>query len=141
MPARIAAFATRTGQPMPEGKGAVLRCIFESLALKYRQTLVQLETVLGHSIDAIHIVGGGARNGLLCQMTADATNRLVIAGPAEATAMGNLIVQAIATGHLASLDEGRKLVRDSTNLRRYQPAPSNEWDDAYRRFLDITQAV
>jgi sugar (pentulose or hexulose) kinase len=141
MPARITAFASRTGQSVPESKGAVLRCIFESLALKYRQTLFQLEAVLGHSIDVIHIVGGGARNGLLCQMTADATNRLVIAGPAEATAMGNLIVQAIATGHLASLDEGRRLVRDSTNLKHYRPVPSNDWDNAYRRFLDITQAV
>lgn len=139
MPARIAAFAARTGQLEPNGKGEVLRCIFESLALKYRQTLGQLEEVLGHTIEVIHIVGGGSRNALLCQMTADATNRLVIAGPDEATAIGNVIVQAIATGHLKSLDEGRRMVIRSTDLKQYWPAPSSDWDDAYRRFLDITR--
>ncbi|MBN1285156.1 MAG: rhamnulokinase [Anaerolineae bacterium] len=137
IPARIRAFCRRTGQPAPETKGAVLRCIFESLALKYRQTLGQLEAVLGHAVEVVHIVGGGARNALLCQMAADAMNRPVIAGPGEATTMGNLIVQAMATGYLDSLAAGRALVRRSSDLQRYDPRPSSAWDDAYARFLAI----
>lgn len=137
MPARIRAFCERTDQPVPQTKGAVLRCIFESLALKYRQTLLQLEEVLDHEIEVIHIVGGGARNMLLCQMAANAMERPVIAGPGEATTMGNLIVQAMATGHLNSLAAGRALVRRSSDLKRYEPKPSPEWDDAYTRFLNI----
>jgi sugar (pentulose or hexulose) kinase len=139
MPARIKRFWQETGQSAPDDKGCVLRCIFESLALKYRQTLHQLEEVLGHQIDVIHIVGGGARNELLNQMTADATNRLVIAGPAEATTMGNVIVQATAAGHLDSLAAGRDLVRRSTPLKSYEPCPSDHWDRAYSLFLHITE--
>ncbi|HVO69278.1 MAG TPA: rhamnulokinase family protein [Aggregatilineaceae bacterium] len=139
MPARIRAFCARTGQPVPQDEGRLLRCVFESLALKYRQTLEQLEIVLGHTVEVIHIVGGGARNELLCQMTAEATNRLVIAGPSEATTMGNLAVQAIATGHLASLEEARALIRRSSPLKRYEPTLSRGWDDAYARFVDIAQ--
>jgi rhamnulokinase len=137
MPARIRDFCARTGQRVPADEGAILRCIFESLALKYRQILAELETVLGYAVDVIHIVGGGSRNELLCQMTADATNRPVIAGPAEATAMGNLAVQAMTTGHLASHEEARALIRRSSDLKRYEPAATQAWDDAYRRFTDI----
>ncbi len=137
MPARIQAFCQRTGQPTPVSKGAILRCIFESLALKYRQTLEQLEIVLGHSVDIIHIVGGGSQNTLLCQMTADATERPVIAGPTEATTLGNLALQAMATGHLASLEDARTLIRQSATPQRYDPAPSPAWADAYAHFLDI----
>ncbi len=140
MPARIRDFCARTGQRVPSDEGAVLRCILESLALKYRQILEQLEEVLGYTIEVIHIVGGGSRNELLCQMTADATNRPIIAGPAEATAMGNLVVQAIATGHLASREEARALIRYSSDLRRYDPVSTRGWDDAYQRFLDITRS-
>lgn len=139
MPASIRAFCARTGQVVPANDGAVARCIFESLALKYRQTLDQLQEVLGHDIDVIHIVGGGARNELLCQMTANATHRPVIAGPSEATTMGNLVAQAMATGHLASLDEGRRLIRRSSDLKRYEPSDSRAWIDAYARFVEISQ--
>jgi rhamnulokinase len=140
MPARIRDFCARTGQPVPADEGAILRCIFESLALKYRQILEQLETVLGHSIDVIHIVGGGSHNELLDQMTADATNRPVIAGPAEATAMGNLAVQAMATGHLASREDIRALIRRSSDLKRFGPVATREWDAAYQRFTDIARS-
>ncbi len=140
MPARIRDFCTRTGQRVPTDEGAILRCIFESLALKYRQILEQLESVLGYSIELIHIVGGGSRNELLCQMTADTTNRPVIAGPAEATAMGNLAVQALATGHLDSREEVRALIRRSSNLHRYEPVFTRGWDDAYLRFTDIARS-
>lgn len=139
MPARIKRFLRDTHQSIADDKGSILRCIFESLALKYRQTLYQLEEVLGYSIDVIHIVGGGARNELLCQMTADATNRVVIAGPDEATTMGNVLVQAMATGHLTSLAAGRDLVRRSSPLKSYEPCLSDQWDHAYSRFLDIAE--
>ncbi len=137
MPARIQQLLRDTGQSVPGDKGGLLRCIFESLALKYRQTLQQLEEVVGYSIDIIHIVGGGARNELLCQMTADATSRTVIAGPSEATTMGNIMVQAIATQHLPSLAAGREVVRRSSQLKRYEPQPSDAWDRAYSRFLHL----
>ncbi len=139
MPGRIRAFCQRTGQPVPETRGAVLRCILESLALKYRQTLEQLEEVLGQAVEVIHIVGGGSRNRLLCQMTADATNRPVIAGPGEATAMGNLMVQAMTTGHVESHEAGRALIRRSVQLRRYEPAASGDWDAAYARVQDVAR--
>lgn len=139
MPARIQDFCARTGQCVPTEKGAILRCIFESLALKYRQILEQLEFVLGHTIEVIHIVGGGSRNELLCQITADATNRPIIAGPAEATTIGNLVVQAMTTGHLVSLEEARELIRRSSDLKRYDPISTCDWDNAYQRFLDIAQ--
>lgn len=141
MPARIQDFCARTGQRVPSAKGAIVRCIFESLALKYRQVLEQLEEVLGTSIDVIHIVGGGSLNELLCQMTADATNRPVIAGPAEAAALGNLAVQAIATGHLASREEARAVIRRSSALKRYDPSTAQGWDRAYQRFKDIASSL
>ena len=137
MPARIRAFCDKTGQPRPESKGAVLRCIFESLALRYRLILEQLEEAMGHTMEVIHIVGGGSRNALLNQFTADATNRPVIAGPDEATSAGNIMVQAIATGHLGSIAEGRAMIRRSFDLARYEPHPSAAWDDAYARFQGL----
>lgn len=137
MPAAIRAFCARTAQPVPADEGAIMRCIFESLALKYRQTLDQLREVVGHDLPVIHIVGGGAHNDLLCQMTADATRRPVIAGPTEAATMGNIIVQAMATGHLASLEEARAVIRQSTPLRHYQPSEPDRWDEAYTRFCAI----
>jgi rhamnulokinase len=137
MPASIRTFCARTGQTVPSDEGAVVRCIFESLALKYRQTIDQLRDVIGHDIEVIHIVGGGARNELLCQMTADASQRPVIAGPSEATTMGNLVAQALATGHLTSLEEGRRLIRRSSDLKRYEPSNSRVWTEAYARFVDI----
>lgn len=139
MPTRIRQFLHETNQSVPEDKGGILRCIFESLALKYRQTLDQLEEVVGYPMEVIHIVGGGTRNELLCQMAADATNRLVIAGPTEATTMGNILVQAIATQYLASIAEGREIVRQSSTLNQYEPHPSEHWDRAYRLFLYLAE--
>jgi rhamnulokinase len=106
--------------------------------LKYRQTLEQLQIVTGHDFEVIRIVGGGARNALLCQMAADATQRPVIAGPGEATTLGNVAVQAITTGQLASIEEARALIRRSSDLAFYQPSASRDWDHAYARFLAIT---
>jgi rhamnulokinase len=138
MPSRIRAFCQRTSQPIPVSKGAVVRCILESLALKYRSVLESLDALLGRRSQLIHLVGGGVRNRLLCQFTADATGRPVVAGPAEATAVGNILVQAIARGHLSGLAEARELVGRSFEVRTYHPQEAADWDDAYQRFVGLT---
>jgi len=137
MPARLREFCHKTGQPVPEDKGALMRCVFESLALKYRVVLERIEAMLGRRIEVIHIVGGGSQNYFLCQLTADATARPVIAGPAEATALGNVLVQAMALGHFSSLTEAREVVQQSFELVTYEPHPIDEWDEAYRRLRRI----
>jgi rhamnulokinase len=134
MPARIATLLAEDGQALRPEPGVIARCIFESLTLKYRWTIETLEQVTGSRIETIHVVGGGASNRLLCQMIADACARVVVAGPVEATAMGNLIVQAIALGLLSSLDEARQLVRRSVKLEIYEPRPSRDWDLVWQRF-------
>lgn len=141
MPARVRAFCTRTGQTPPETEGAIVRCALESLALKYRWVLEKLEVLTGRTLRAIHVVGGGSQNGLLCQLTADATGRPVLAGPVEATAMGNALMQALARGRIGSLAEGREVVRRSCEVTTYAPRPAAAWDDAYARFLEIRAAV
>lgn len=137
MPARIAAFCQRTGQPEPAEPGAIVRCALESLALKYRWVLERLEQVTGMRLDPIHVIGGGAQNGLLNQLTADATGRSVVAGPVEATAIGNLLVQAIALGQLGSLAEARTVVRRSFTPEIYAPRPQADWDAAYARLREL----
>jgi rhamnulokinase len=139
IPAHIRAFCERTGQPTPQDEGAVVRCALESLALKYRWVLERLEEVLGRCLEPIHIVGGGAQNRLLNQFAADATGRRVVAGPVEATAAGNVVVQAMALGHIGSLGEGRQVVRASFDLETYEPAGTTAWDEAYARFLAVFQ--
>jgi sugar (pentulose or hexulose) kinase len=128
-----------TDQADPQSKGAVVRCALESLALKYRLVLEQLEETLERRLEPIHIVGGGAQNYLLNQFTADATGRQVLAGPVEATAAGNIITQAMALGHIASLEEGRQVVRDSFDVVTYEPTSQSKWEEAYGRFLDIME--
>jgi rhamnulokinase len=139
MPARIRAFCERTGQPVPESRGAVVRCALESLALKYRWVLGRLEEILERRLEPIHIVGGGTQNRLLNQLTADATGRQVVTGPIEATAAGNVITQAMALGHIGSLDEGRQVVRNSFDVSTYEPASAAGWDEAYNRLLHIME--
>jgi rhamnulokinase len=135
MPAAIAAFCRRSGQPEPSGVAATVRCTLESLALKYRWVIERIEEVQSKKVGVIHIMGGGARNRELCQFTANATGRRVLAGPAEATAAGNVIVQAMALGRVASLEEGRALIRRSFEVAVYEPSDVAAWDDAYARFL------
>src|SRR5207302_5841098 len=125
----------RTGQPVPEGTGAVVRCALESLALKYRWVLERLEELLGRRLDTIHVVGGGCQNTLLCQLTADACNRTVLAGPMEATAIGNVLLQAIGLGLLGSLADGREVVRRSFDVHTYDPQNPERWHEPYQRFL------
>ncbi len=137
MPARIRAFCQRSGQLSPDGVGAVLRCIFESLALKYRMVLEQIIAVSGQPVEVIHIVGGGSQNPLLCQMTANATGHPVLAGPVEATALGNGLVQLIARGELRDLAQARDVVRASFPPNRYKPQSTSAWDEAYGRFCQF----
>jgi rhamnulokinase len=135
MPAALADFCRRTGQPGPVEPGAVVRCALESLALRYRWVLERLEELIGHRLDVIHVVGGGCHNGLLCQFTADACNRPVHAGPVEATAIGNVLVQAIGLGLLGSLADAREVVRRSFEVRIYEPQKPERWEGPYQRFL------
>lgn len=137
MPARIQKYCARTGQLVPETKGAIVRCALESLALKYRWTLDRLEEMLGYRLEPIHIIGGGTQNRLLNQLTADATNRSVVAGPIEATAIGNVLMQAVALGHLKSLDEARAVVRHSFKPETYEPRTLAEWDAAYQKLCEF----
>lgn len=137
MPERIASFCARTGQREPQGKGEFVRCALESLACKYRWVLEKLELMLGRTLSTIHIVGGGCQNRLLCQLAADATGRAVIAGPVEATAAGNILMQALARGRISSLADGRDVVRRSLGMTAYEPRPSRAWHEAYGRFVEL----
>jgi rhamnulokinase len=137
MPAAIGEYCKKTRQPAPTEPGDVVRCALESLALRYRWVLERLEALVGKRLDMIHIVGGGCQNTLLCQLTADACNRQVIAGPVEATAIGNVLVQAIGLGLLGSLSDGRAVVRRSFEVHTYDPREPARWEEPYRRFLGM----
>ena len=137
MPARLAAFCERTGQPVPGDEGAYVRCALESLALKYRWTVERLELILGAPIRTIHVVGGGSRNTLLSQFTADACGRPVHAGPVEATAVGNVLMQALAQGQLRSLQELRSVVARSFPVTVYEPCDIAAWNGAAGRFAEL----
>jgi sugar (pentulose or hexulose) kinase len=137
LPDRIRAYCAETGQDVPNDAGAVVRCVLESLALKHREAVELLAQATGATPPEIHIVGGGALNTPLCQWTADATALTVLAGPAEATAIGNLAVQAIALGELGSLNEARQVIRASFEPSVHEPAPSTAWVEAVERFDQI----
>ncbi len=137
MPEAIRDYCAATGQGAPASAAAFTRVILESLALKYRHTLNQLLAAGTGPIDRIHVIGGGSQNRLLCQFTANATGLRVIAGPVEATAIGNLLVQAMALGHIDSLAELRAVVARSFELERFEPEETDRWTDAYERFETI----
>lgn len=134
----IAGYCRRTRQPVPRSRAEQVRTVLESLVLKYRLVRDQLERVTGRKLDQAHIVGGGARNSLLCQMTADALGLPVLAGPAEAAAIGNAMVQAMATGRVSSLEEIRAVVRDSCRVRQYRPRLSPKWEMAFKQFEGLS---
>jgi rhamnulokinase len=137
MAARIRAHCARTGQTEPTDPGAIARCILESLALKHAETIATLASVSGAEPREIHIVGGGARNELLCRWTANASGLPVLAGPAEATVLGNLLLQTIAADEIASLAEAREVVRASVEPVVYEPQETAAWDEARERFAPI----
>ncbi len=133
MPQKIQDYCANTGQPVPQTYGEITRVILESLALKYRQVLDQLDELTGFRHEPLHIIGGGTRNQLLNQFAADATGRTVITGPVEATATGNILMQAIAMGQLADLAEARAIVRNSFPPSIYEPQADDRWDEAYAK--------
>ncbi len=139
MPAAIDTYCRQTDQLVPKGIGSLARTILEGLALKYRMVMDQLELVTGKKINVIHIIGEGSRNELLCQFTANATGRKIVAGPGEATALGNILVQAKGLGYLQDLCHLRKIVRQSFDLKEYMPENRDNWENAYGKFLEIAK--
>jgi rhamnulokinase len=137
MTTAITYYCARTGQSTPATPGAYVRAVLESLALKYRVVLEQLESLTGVRVKQIRVIGGGSQNALLNQFTADATGRTVIAGPAEATALGNLAMQMVGMGMVESLDAARDLIEHSFPPRRFEPAASAAWDHAYTQFIHL----
>jgi rhamnulokinase len=132
MPVKIQAFCKETGQPIPRKPGPIVRCVLESLALLYRKTLKQIEQATGRKIERVHMVGGGTKNSLLNHFTANALQLPVVIGPAEATSVGNVLVQAMALGHVKSLPDARQIVRDSFKLETIQPHAA-AWSSAFQR--------
>ena len=137
MPRAIAEYCRSSSQSVPETPAQVTRAIFESLALAYRMVLEGLEEVAGLSIRRVRVIGGGARKSLLNQLTADATGRAVLAGPVEATALGNMAMQMLATGHVPSLVVARDIIEQSFPPARYEPTRTDRWDAQYERFRDM----
>ena len=137
MSTRIRAFCENSGQNSPGSRGAVLRSALESLALEYRWVAERLDEIAGKHLDTIHIIGGGCQNELLDQFAADATGRTVVTGPIEATALGNVMVQALALENIGSLAEGREVVKKSFDLKTFEPRDTAAWDAHYERYLKI----
>jgi rhamnulokinase len=140
MPQRIRNYCSETNQTVPETKGEVIRVALESIALKYRWVLERLEELTAKYFAPIHIIGGGTKNRLLNQFTANATNREVITGPVEATAIGNVLMQAIGLAHLGSLVDARAVVRASFDVEAYHPVPGPDWDEAYAKLLILMES-
>jgi rhamnulokinase len=139
MPKAIQDFCRETKQRVPKTEGELVRCAYESLALKYREVLGWLEELTGNSMEVIHIVGGGSKSAILNQFTADACQRPVITGPVEATAMGNLLVQVRASGELSSLAEMREVIRKSSDVATCRPGKPAAWEDASARFASLAR--
>lgn len=141
VPRRIQEYCRRTGQTVPKTKGEIVRCINESLAFKYRMNLEEIADCTGKTYDSIHMVGGGTQSKLLCQMTADACACRVVAGPVEATVMGNVALQLMAAGELDGLGEVRELIQKSPDIAVYEPHTANGTEEAYLRFKAMVEAA
>jgi rhamnulokinase len=141
MPASIDRFCARTRQPAPKSPASYARVVLESLAFKYRLVLSNLEKVVGKRVEQIRVIGGGSRNRLLNQMTAEATGRKVVAGPAEATALGNIALQILATGAASSLKEVRAIIERSFPVETFEPLDPGKWDQQAERFEHYCEVV
>ena len=139
IPSRIGDYCEKTGQGRPETVGEIVRCIYESLCLKYRYTAEKLEELCSKHYDEINIVGGGTKEKLLCSYVANCTGKKVSAGPVEATAIGNIAMQLIAAGEIKDVCSARKIIRDSFDVVNYYPDASvrEKWDEAYEKFLKL----
>lgn len=139
LPDKIKEYCKVTNQQIPETVGEIVRCIYESLALKYRYALNQISKCTGRKFEVLHLLGGGTKDGFLCQLTADSIDMPVVAGPVEATALGNIILQLIALGEIDNIDEGRQLISKTHKLNHFNPSHTDEWDSAYDRFVSIIE--
>ena len=139
MPEAIHWFCAKTSQAIPQDEGAVLRCALDSLAMKFRYVLTMCEELAGGQIETIHMVGGGTQNRQLCQAAADACGRRVLSGPIEATATGNVMMQALSAGDVGSIAEAREVVRTSFAVEEYEPHAAAAWDEAYERFVSVVR--
>lgn len=137
MPEKIREFCERTNQPVPQSDGALVRCIYESLAMKYKFAIHQISENTGKVFDVLHLLGGGTKDSFLCQMTANSLGIPVIAGPTEATALGNILLQLIALGDISSIEEGRALLRKQEKVKEYLPKDMESWEHAYEKFCKI----
>jgi rhamnulokinase len=133
----VSRYCSQTNQAVPQTAGEFARCTFESLSFAYREVVEDLERITGRKLTTIRLVGGGCLNRFLCQMTADACSRPVIAGPVEAAALGNAMVQAVATGDLASLSDGRAAMKESVQYQSFEPAAGSAWREAFSSFKSI----
>ncbi len=139
MPKRIKEFCKMTGQKVPETDGEIVRCIYESLAFKYKYTLENMSEITGHKCDALHMVGGGIKAKPICKFASSACDTTVVTGPVEATAMGNAVVQLISLGEIADLKSARKIIKDSTELSVYKPENPDEWNKAYEKYIKLLE--
>lgn len=137
IPERVREFCRKTGQYVPETVGEIMRCIYESLAMKYRLTFEKLRECTERDYPVIHVIGGGTKDGLLCQMTANSCDRTVKAGPIEATVMGNVAVQLMSDGSVKNIGQARKIVAESSELKTFEPKDTDKWAEAYEDFLKI----
>lgn len=138
IPERVREFCSKTGQYVPETVGEIMRCIYESLAMKYRLTFEKLRECTERDYPVIHVIGGGTKDGLLCQMTANSCDRTVKAGPIEATVMGNVAVQLMSDGSVENIGQARKIVAESSELKTFEPKDTDKWAEAYEDFLKVT---
>ncbi len=136
MPKKIRDYCKKTGQGEPLTDGALVRCIYESLAMKYRFAIKQIEENTEKKFNVLHLLGGGTKDSFLCQMTADSLNLPVIAGPTEATALGNIILQLIALGDIEDVNAGREIIKSQENLKEYKPIDPQSFEVAYQKFLN-----
>ena len=137
IPERVREFCRKTGQYVPETVGEIMRCIYESLAMKYRLTFEKLRECTERDYPVIHVIGGGTKDGLLCQMTANSCDRTVKAGPIEATVMGNVAVQLMSDGSVKNIRQARKIVAESSELKTFEPKDTDKWAGAYEDFLKV----
>lgn len=139
IPQRVREFCQKTGQYVPQTVGEIMRCIYESLAMKYKLTFLKLRECTQKDYPVIHVIGGGTKDGLLCQMTANSCNRTVKAGPIEATVMGNVAVQLLSDNSISDIGNARKIVANSSELKTYEPQNVDEWEKAYKNFVVIVK--
>ena len=137
LPDKIRSYCRSTNQPVPETVGQLVRCIYESLALKYRLALEQIGECTGKKFDVLHLMGGGTKDGFLCELASESIGIPVIAGPIEATALGNIVLQLIALGEIETISQGRKIIAEAEKVKKYEGIHTPEWDEAFERFCKI----